>query len=1296
MSEPIRILIVEDLPPDADLAMREIRKSLGECVFQRVETEHDYLEALDKFNPDLILSDYHLPNFDGVQALKLALKRVPFTPVIIFTGSLSEDIAVDCVKAGASNYVIKENIKRLGTAVSHALKEKKVYLERKQAEEELRYSEEKFRNLFNNSEVGMFRTRLDGSEILEFNEKFLKILGYTFDEVKGKASVDMWADKLERNRMVELLRAEGRVTDLECGILNKQGEVRRCITSLRLYRDTGILEGSIQDITERKRAEEALQESERKLKQAQQIAKVGYWENDLIADRITGSEEAHRIFGLQSPVANLSSAQFQEMIHPDDRQLQRQVWSNALQGSRDYKVEYRIVRPDGDIRFVHARDEIVYDESGKPIRVFGVIQDITERKQAEEELLRSKAELQEAQRIGKIGSWDWDAIADKINWSEEYYHVYGFDPSQRPPGYEEHLKAYSAESAARLDEAVKKSMETGEPYTLELERVLADGTTQWIIARGEVKRDSNGEIVGLCGTAQDITERKRAEERLRLSEEQYRNLFNHLPIPVFTKDINGIYTSSNKENLKYWATNPIGHTDAGLLPNETAEALRAIDQSVIKSGEAVSSEELLPNTPMGNRQCISIKAPLRDVRGNIIGILGASLDITDHKRAEEKLAASEAELRTLFSAMMDVVTVLDADGRYVEIAPTNPANLYRTPEGLLGHTMHEILPKDTADIILSKIHETLQSGQPVNCEYALQIGDKEIWFFANISRLSENTAILVARDISERKQAEQAISQHVAELEMLYDSGLALGQLLSVKMIAQKVVDVMNAQLDWHHIAIRLYHPENESLELLAFYLPDTMSTGERRLSEERFKSLNVKTGDGLSGWAVEHRQVVRIDDLSHDRRYLETFSGMCSGLYVPLKVEDRVVGVISIESEKRDAFSETDERLTTTLANQAAIALENARLHQETLQHLKQLQALHIIDRTIAGSFDQGMMLDVLLTQTLSQLEAEAAAIFLIQPHQRGALQYVAGQGFNTGLIQIASLKLGNSLAGEAVTGRKLIHVCELEQREPDPLLSKLWLGEGFKCMDVIPLISKGEVKGVMTVFHRKDFTPEPAWSSFLETLAGQAAIAIDVTQMFDNLQRANMELAVAYEATIEGWSQAMDLRDKETEGHTQRVTQMSQRLGKAMQLGEEYLLHMRRGALLHDIGKLGVPDAILLKPDKLTDEEWLVMKKHPEFAYDMLHSVAYLRNSMDIPYCHHEKWDGSGYPQGLKGEQIPLAARIFAIVDVWDALTSDRPYRKAWSKPDAMKYIREQSGKHFDPLVVEIFLKEFGDESA
>lgn len=192
--------------------------------------------------------------------------------------------------------------------------------------------------------------------------------------------------------------------------------------------------------------------------------------------------------------------------------------------------------------------------------------------------------------------------------------------------------------------------------------------------------------------------------------------------------------------------------------------------------------------------------------------------------------------------------------------------------------------------------------------------------------------------------------------------------------------------------------------------------------------------------------------------------------------------------------------------------------------------------------------------------------------------------------------------------------------------------------------------------------------------------------------LQEANAQLLSAYEATIEGWSLALDLRDRETEGHSQRVTKLTADLARARGMNEEEIMHLRRGALLHDMGKIGIPDAILYKSAALTDEEWVIMRRHPQLAYDMLRSVEYLRPALEIPLNHHEKWDGTGYPRGLKGEEIPLSARLFAVVDVWDALTSGRPYRKAWSEEEARVYIREQSGKHFDPQVVDLFFKVIG----
>jgi PAS domain S-box-containing protein/putative nucleotidyltransferase with HDIG domain len=188
--------------------------------------------------------------------------------------------------------------------------------------------------------------------------------------------------------------------------------------------------------------------------------------------------------------------------------------------------------------------------------------------------------------------------------------------------------------------------------------------------------------------------------------------------------------------------------------------------------------------------------------------------------------------------------------------------------------------------------------------------------------------------------------------------------------------------------------------------------------------------------------------------------------------------------------------------------------------------------------------------------------------------------------------------------------------------------------------------------------------------------------------LQRANEDLREAYDRTIEGWVLALDLRDRETEGHTQRVTEMAIRLARELGCTDEELLHIRRGALLHDMGKMGIPDEILQKPGPLTNEEWSIMRRHPLYAYQMLSPIHYLRQSLIIPYCHHERWDGSGYPQGLKGEEIPLFARLFAVVDVWDALSSDRPYRRRIPPQEVANYLQEESGRLFDPGIVEKFL--------
>lgn len=200
------------------------------------------------------------------------------------------------------------------------------------------------------------------------------------------------------------------------------------------------------------------------------------------------------------------------------------------------------------------------------------------------------------------------------------------------------------------------------------------------------------------------------------------------------------------------------------------------------------------------------------------------------------------------------------------------------------------------------------------------------------------------------------------------------------------------------------------------------------------------------------------------------------------------------------------------------------------------------------------------------------------------------------------------------------------------------------------------------------------------------------DITERKKNeeaLKLAHSRLQEAYEKTIEGWVRALDLRDRETEGHTQRVTELTLRVAAKLGFTDEEMIHIKRGALLHDMGKMAIPDEILQKPGPLDENEWKTMRQHPVYAYDMLSHISYLHPALEIPFFHHERWDGSGYPHGLKGEEIPLAARMFAIVDVWDALSSDRPYRKKLPRHEVIAYLREKSGTLFEPRLVDIFLE-------
>jgi HD-GYP domain-containing protein (c-di-GMP phosphodiesterase class II) len=404
---------------------------------------------------------------------------------------------------------------------------------------------------------------------------------------------------------------------------------------------------------------------------------------------------------------------------------------------------------------------------------------------------------------------------------------------------------------------------------------------------------------------------------------------------------------------------------------------------------------------------------------------------------------------------------------------------------------------------------------------------------------------------------------------------------------------------------------------------------------------------------------------------------------------------VMSLTKVTIGKYKESEERISEV---NAVLVAKNDELEQENVARrkaekqaytrLQHLFVLHSIDLMITSNLDLKVTMTVFLEQIVPQLGVDAAAVLLLNPYTQ-SLEYGAGVGFTATAIQQSRVRLGSDdPAAKAALDRRLIQIDDIGDPEMKFHRTSLIAEGEFHGYCAIPLIAKGHVKGVLEIFRRGKPVANEEWLEFLQALGVQAAIAIDNATLFNELQATNTELIIAYDSTIEGWGRALELRDRETEGHTQRVTEMTLRTARVYGLNEKEIVHIRRGALLHDIGKMGIPDSILMKEGPLTAEEETMMRKHPVYAFELLSPIAYLRPALDIPYCHHEKWDGSGYPRGLRGEQIPLAARIFAMSDIWDALISERRYHKPWPREKVVQHIRSLAGTQFDPALVEVFL--------
>ncbi len=389
---------------------------------------------------------------------------------------------------------------------------------------------------------------------------------------------------------------------------------------------------------------------------------------------------------------------------------------------------------------------------------------------------------------------------------------------------------------------------------------------------------------------------------------------------------------------------------------------------------------------------------------------------------------------------------------------------------------------------------------------------------------------------------------------------------------------------------------------------------------------------------------------------------------------------------------------VSTAIQDVTRVSKTVQNLEQGVADHLhvrqSQLGALMGVGHAINSSLGLERVLEQVMDTLIALMRAERGFLMLREPS--GELSVRMARGISQFKADEEILKVSNSIMKKVAASGESILTTNAQQ---DPRFENQVSVAVYQLRSILcaPLKLKNDLIGVIYVDNRAHagiFRESDL--ALIDAFADQAAVAIHNARLFEDLKRsnfqleaANLELEIAYEATLNGWVRALDLRDKETEGHTQRVTVLTERLARVMGVEGVDLVHVTRGALLHDIGKMAIPDGILLKPGQLTDDERTLIQKHPVYAYEMLSPIEFLRPALDIPYCHHEKWDGSGYPRGLRGEDIPFSARIFPVIDVWDALTSDRPYRKGMPQNVVFQHIQADSGKHFDPRVVNAFME-------
>ncbi|MEE8463079.1 MAG: PAS domain S-box protein [Acidobacteriota bacterium] len=745
----------------------------------------------------------------------------------------------------------------------------------------------------------------------------------------------------------------------------------------------------------------------------------------------------------------------------------------------------------------------------------------------------------------------------------------------------------------------------------------------------------------------DITEQERDQGLLPL----YLNLLSQVPDAVVAVD--------DERKITYWNRSAEKMYEApsdevlGKKLDEVYERRWVDEEDEKASGEALAKSGFwrgknIHVTKGGKEIHVSSSVRLiQDKTGKSSGMISIIRDLTQTRKTQDSLKKERNFYSSVLNAASGLLLVLDKEGRIL---------LFNgVCEKLSGYSINEVRQKHPWDFLLSpedsQSAEASFKGLKVD---QFPYSHEDFWITKDATRrlISWSDTVLkddkgevacivsTGIDITEQKEAEEADRQSAEYFRSLVENAADALLILDKdgiirfenpsfeKILGYKPEEFLDKNLG------ELVHPDDAPL------LSKALDGVKKRPDSTASMQLRLQSKQGL--WV--------------------TVEGVSKNFLKDPAVSGIAVTVRDITRRKKT--------------------------EQGIQRQLQTLGALHAIDIATSNGLDLRVTVKVILEQLITELGVDATSVLLFNPHTH-KLKYFSGLGFRNIAISHSEINLGEGVAGKAGLERELIRIPDLRDSEEASRRAELLAEEEFVAYYAMPLVARGELKGVLEIFNRSALSPDLDWLDFLSAVSSQAAVAMDNADLIATLQRHNTGLGFAYDATLEGLSSALDLREQISSGHSQQLAEWTLKLGETVGMEGPDLINHRRGALMHDIGKIGVPESILLKPGPLSDKEWDTMHMHPRYAHRLLSDIPYLRSAVNIPFCHHEKWDGSGYPRGLKGKEIPLAARVFSVVGAWDVLGRDRPYREAWPNMKIREHLKSQSGIDFDPEIVEKFLE-------